>query len=95
MSEIEKTCENCKYDNEDTEGTHCRHCIHNAVEHFEPKVTDSKSYNKVIDEFAEKLLNDVDTFKIQIDGMSADVLTLDYFADYVFEVAEQMKGGSK
>jgi hypothetical protein len=35
--ELEKTCYNCKYDDEDMEGTHCRHCIHNATEHFEPK----------------------------------------------------------
>lgn len=37
MSEIEKTCSNCKYEHEDIEGTHCRHCIHNAEEFFEPK----------------------------------------------------------
>lgn len=35
--ELEKTCENCKYEYEDMEGTHCRHCIHNAEENFEPK----------------------------------------------------------
>jgi len=37
MAEIEKTCENCKYEFEDFEGTHCRHCIHSAEERFEPK----------------------------------------------------------
>ena len=36
MSEIEKTCDNCKYQMEDIEGTHCRHCIHIAKEHFKP-----------------------------------------------------------
>lgn len=35
--ELEKTCENCKYEYEDMEGAHCRHCIHNAEERFEPK----------------------------------------------------------
>ena len=40
MSEIENTCENCKWEFEDMYGTHCMDCIHNggAEEHFEPKV---------------------------------------------------------
>ena len=37
MSDIEKTCVNCKYEHEDMESTHCRRCIHNAEEKFEPK----------------------------------------------------------
>ena len=37
MSEIIKTCENCKYDEEPANGAHCTGCIHNAEEHFQPK----------------------------------------------------------
>lgn len=37
MSEIEKICENCKWEYEDEFGKHCRNCIHNAEEHFKPK----------------------------------------------------------
>ena len=40
--ESEKTCENCEYEYEDMEGTHCRHCIHNAEEHFAPKINHEK-----------------------------------------------------
>ena len=48
---------------------------------------------KTIDEFAEKLCTDVESFAAEVNGMKADVLTLDYFTEFVFEIAEQMKGG--
>lgn len=41
MSDIERTCENCRYDYEDIEGEHCRHCICNATDNFEPKTTNA------------------------------------------------------
>ena len=93
--ELEKTCENCKYDYEDMEGTHCRHCIHNAEERFEPKVivsTEKEIRAKVIDEFAERLQDKVESFQAKINGFKADVLTLDYFVEFVDEIAEELKG---
>jgi hypothetical protein len=92
--EIIKTCENCKYEFEDYEGEHCRHCIHNAEEHFELKEMNEKEIrNKAIDEFAEKLITDVESFEGIVNGIRADMLTLDYFTEYVDETAEQLKAG--
>lgn len=45
-----------------------------------------------IDEFAEKLNTDVESFVAEVNGVRADLLTLDYFSEFVFEVAEQLKG---
>ena len=91
--ELEKTCENCEYESEDMEGTHCRHCIHNAAEHFAPKINHEKEIRaKAIDEFVEKLNTDVESFEAEVNGIRADLLTLDYFSEFVFDVAEQMKG---
>lgn len=49
-------------------------------------------YNKGIDEFAEKLSNDVEFFNATIYGEKATVLTLDYFMELVWDTAEQLKG---
>lgn len=40
MSQVEKTCENCKYEQEAADGEHCRHCIQNSMmeEMFEANV---------------------------------------------------------
>ena len=51
-----------------------------------------EGYNKAIDEFAEKLNTDVESFVAEVDGVRADLLTLDYFSEFVFEAAEQLKG---
>ena len=56
---------------------------------------DKKSYDKAIDEFAEKLNTDVESFVAEVDGVRADLLTLDYFSEFVFEVAEKLKGGAE
>ena len=96
MSEIEKTCENCEYEYEDIEGTHCRHCIHNAEEHFklkEIRATEQDIRNKAIDEFVEKLANNVESFEGTVNGIRASLMTEDYFHEYVWEMAEQMKKG--
>lgn len=56
MSEIEKTCENCMYDEEPANGKHCGSCIHNATENFKPKVDYEMAQlirNKAIDDFVE------------------------------------------
>ena len=53
---------------------------------------DKEIRNKAIDEFAEKLATDVESFEGMINGIRADLLTLDYFSEFVFEIAEQMKG---
>jgi len=88
---IEKTCENCEYENEDMEGAHCRHCIHNAEEHFEPKINHEKEIrNKAIDDFAEKLYNKSTNLK----NIESDDYGMLHFED-VYEVAEQMKGGAE
>ena len=48
--------------------------------------------NKAIDEFTEKLITVVESFRAELNGIRADLMTLDYFVEYVWEVAEQMKG---
>ena len=94
MSEIEKTCENCEYEHEDLEGTHCRHCIHNAEEHFKQKeihYTEQEIRNKVIDEFAEKLIMHFADWKMsELHCVIVD--TIDQAMEGVNEIAEQMKG---
>lgn len=54
-----------------------------------------KGYNTAIDEFAERLQEKVESFQTKINGFKADVLTLDYFVEFVDEIAEQMKGGAE
>lgn len=49
--------------------------------------------NQVIDEFAEQMQEKVESFQAEINGIRADLLTLDYFSEFVFEIAEQMKAG--
>lgn len=51
----------------------------------------SDGYAKAIDEFAEKLMTDVESFVAEVNGIRADLLTIDYFCEFVDEVAEQMK----
>lgn len=53
---------------------------------------DREIRNKVIDEFAEKLMTDVESFVAEVDGVRADLLTFSYFSEFVFEVSEQLKG---
>lgn len=92
--ELEKTCENCEYENEDMEGTHCRHCIHNAEEHFEPKTCYAKEQeirNKAIDDFAEQIR--VHYALRQELGYSVD--TYEGIIKNVFEYAEKLKGGAE
>jgi hypothetical protein len=47
---------------------------------------------KAIDEFAKKLKTDVESFTAEVDGVRADLITLGYFSEFVFEVAEKLKG---
>ena len=94
--ELEKTCENCEYESEDMEGTHCRHCIHNAEEHFAPKINHEKEIRaKAIDEFAEMICIKCEEMACTttINGRYMDILTLDGITDEVMEIAEQLKGG--
>lgn len=91
MSKIEKTCENCEYENEDMEGTHCRHCIHNAEEHFAPKINHEKEIrNKAVDEFVIKLK------RVRGYGL---ITNFDRPFGITFnkldEIAEQLKGGAE
>lgn len=83
--ELEKTCENCKYEFESCEGEHCRHCIHSAEEHFEPKIivpTEAEIRNQAIDEFAHRIRSKV---MAEIDDCADEL-------DWIDEIAEQMKG---
>ena len=52
----------------------------------------SDGYNKAIDDFAEMVCEKVESFTTVISGIKADVLTLDYLTEFVFEIAEQLKG---
>lgn len=90
--ELDKTCENCKYEYEDIEGTHCRHCIHSADEHFEPKIivpTEAEIRNQAIDEFvanAEKWNNNIKSIRNE-DGF--------FTIENIRDIAEQMKAGAE
>ena len=42
-----------------------------------------------INEFEERLVTDVESFKADVNGYEADLMTLDYFTEYVWDVAEQ------
>lgn len=89
--ELEKTCENCKYEFESCEGEHCRHCIHSAEEHFEPKIivpTEAEIRAKAIDEFvanAERWNNNIKSIRNE-DGV--------FTIENIRKVAEQMKVGA-
>lgn len=51
MSEIKKTCENCRHEMEPEDGVHCRNCIHNSLMHenFEPNVCEWEKH-RIIDD---------------------------------------------
>lgn len=51
----------------------------------------AKERAAAIDEFAEQMQEKVESFQAEINGIRADLLTLDYFSEFVFEIAEQMK----
>ena len=104
MTEIEKTCENCRYEFEDMEGAHCRHCINNATENFEPKdivLTEQEIRANAIDEFADRLskyLNVESATKYgnkdaEQQRNSYDTLMKYEIADAIDDIAEQMKAG--
>ena len=48
--------------------------------------------NKAIDEFVEKLATNVESFQAEVNGIKANLMTEDYFHEYIWEIAEQMKG---
>ena len=91
--ELEKTCENCKYEFESCEGEHCRHCIHSAEEHFEPKIivpTEAEIRAKAIDEFAEQMKGKADWIANYTNAFGR---TSGVIREAVDAVAEQMKAG--
>lgn len=51
----------------------------------------SKGYKKAIDDFAEKLCNEVESFTATVDGIELDFLALDYLIEFVYEVSKQLK----
>ena len=58
-------------------------------------LNDNEVRNKAIDEFAERLQENVESFQTEINVFKADVLTLDYFVEFVYEIAEQLKCGAE
>lgn len=105
MSDIEKTCENCKHDIEDVDGEHCWRCIHNAVEMFEPKESeipiihgkgelelhDREIRNKAIDDVFQWLCNSkYAAWEIDVDR---EGLYFDNEFVSFDEIAQQLKDG--
>lgn len=89
--ELEKTCENCKYEFESCEGEHCRHCIHSADEHFEPKIivpTEAEIRNQAIDEFVKKIC---EKYAAEESKGNYKQYCVNIKQD-IAEIAEQMKG---
>ena len=48
-------------------------------------------YKEAIDDFAEKLCNEVESFTATVDGIELDFLSLDYLIEFVYEVSKQLK----
>lgn len=91
--ELVKTCENCEWEYESFEGEHCRHCIHNAEEHFEPKmilVMEQEIRNKAIDEYMTALCDKCLDMKNECYQLECPFC--DDGCDIV-NIAEKMKGG--
>ena len=55
--------------------------------HYEQEIR-----NKAIDELVEKLATNVESFEGVVNGIRASLMTEDYFHEYVWKIAEQMKG---
>lgn len=51
----------------------------------------SKGYDKAIDDFAEKLCNEVESFTATVDGVELDFVSLDYLIEFAYEVSKQLK----
>lgn len=78
-------CESCGFEtpySQDTEET---------IRMWNNRTANKEIRAKAIDEFAEKLNTDVESFVAEVDGVRADLLTLDYFSEFVFEIAEELK----
>lgn len=97
MLEVEKTCENCKYEYESMEGTHCKHCIHNASEHFEAKFS-LEEKTRIITELLEKQLNALEDFKDWEDSNGYPIHTMSErqriskCKELIKRVADEMRG---
>ena len=52
----------------------------------------SEIRNKAIEEFAERLITNAESFQAEVNGFRADLMTHDYFIEFVDEIAESMKG---
>lgn len=51
--------------------------------------------NKAIDDFEEKLCNEVESFTVTVEGIKVDVLSLDYLIEFVYEMSKQLKSKTK
>ena len=51
--------------------------------------------NKAIDDYEEKLCNEVESFTVTVEGIKVDVLSLDYLIEFVYEMSKQLKSKTK
>ena len=72
-----------------------KNCKYWNAEHEDCALSYAEIEANVIDKFAEKLCTDVESFVAEVNGIKADLLTLDYFHEFVCEIAEQMKVGAE
>lgn len=92
---IEKTCENCEYENEEQFGEHCRNCIHvcNATDNFVPKARYTERA-KTVDAITERVVTECaeNSFAVYIGGREVNVISIDGMTDIVMNVADEVKG---
>jgi hypothetical protein len=46
---------------------------------------------RAIEEFAERLITNAESFQAEVNGIRADLMTHDYFMEFVDEIAESMR----
>ena len=73
----------------------CENCLN--TEYIQDKLSESyrNGYNKAIDDFAEKLCNEVESFTATVDGIELDFVSLDYLIEFAYEVSKQLKSRTK
>ena len=47
--------------------------------------------NKAIDDFEEKLCNEVESFTATVESIELDFVSLDYLIEFAYEVSKQLK----
>lgn len=67
MDNVEKTCVNCRYENESQLGEHCLHCIHNATDNFKQKLVFTKEEMIVRNQTIEEILEILRKYEVPMD----------------------------